>query len=162
MRIRFAKQALVVYLFVATLPNLTTASDELDRWRDLERQRNTYRSALDFVRNEHGGVRELPPVDFLLLGMGSRTKFIYAEGRLTRALTGEVVNAWEVANEMIIPPAYTVALRKADGSYVFITEDDEAVWVEESGKKSPVLGNGPSRTRVCRAEDLHAAHVACG
>ena len=124
-----------VSLFVITLAAAAAADDEMGRWRTLERQRDAYRSALRTIREEHGGVRRLPAVDFFLLGMGERAKFVYRGGRLTRALTGELVKAWEATEEQIVPPAYTVALRTRTGDFVFITEDEEGVWVEEGGRK---------------------------
>ena len=74
---------LAVSLFVITLAAPAAADDEMARWRTLERQRDAYRSALRTVREEHGGVRRLPAVDFFLLGMGERAKFVYRGGRLT-------------------------------------------------------------------------------
>jgi hypothetical protein len=40
------------------------------------------------LRQEFGGVRELPDVRFFLFGMGQRTKFIYRSGRLFEARYG--------------------------------------------------------------------------
>ena len=50
-------------------------------------------------------------------------------------MTGKLVKAWEATEEQIVPPAYTVALRTRTGDFVFITEDEEGVWVEEGGRK---------------------------
>jgi hypothetical protein len=131
-------QLLTAGLLVMTLASAVAAGEEADRWRTLERQRDAYRSALGAVREEHGGVRSLPAVEFFLFGMGAREKFVYCGGRLTRALNGELVAAWEVIEEQIVPPAYTVAFRTTGGGFVYITEDEEGVWVEEHGAKKPL------------------------
>jgi len=127
---------LAVSLFVMTMAVPADAAEEADRWRTLERQLDAYRSAIGTVRKEHGGVRRLPAVDFFLFGMGERAKFVYRGGRLTHALTGELVKAWVATEEQIVPSAYTVAVRTKVGGFVFITEDEEGVWVEEGNKKN--------------------------
>ena len=84
---------------------------DAERWREFTAARAEYRAALDRVRAGRGEPYALPAVDFYLFGMGGRDKSVYAGGRLVNARTGEVLRAWDVAEELIVPPAYTVALK---------------------------------------------------
>jgi hypothetical protein len=99
-----------------------------------------YRAELDAFRQEFGGVRELPNVRFFLFGMGSRTKLIYREGRLFDAGTGAVVREWKLGGDVILPADYEVELETAESGKVTIREDEEAVWIEEGGKRTTVEG----------------------
>jgi hypothetical protein len=112
-----------------------TRAAEHDRWGALNRELATYRRQLDAVRRGHGGVRKLPPIAFFLLGMGDRQKLVYRQGVLRDARTGREVRRWGIKQELIVPPAYTVALETRDGDRVFLVEDQEAVWLEEGGKR---------------------------
>lgn len=114
------------------------ASDAADRWQELSVARDAYRKALSRVRKEHGGPYKLPAIDFFLFGMGSRDKYIYVSGQLRNALTDRVVRTWDVAEELIVPPSYTVALKSKDGKTVFISEDESAVWVEVNAKRETI------------------------
>ena len=111
------------------------AADDAARWRELSAGRDAYRKALDQVRSEYGGAYKLPAVDFFLFGMGNRNKYLYVKGQLRDALTNHVVRTWQVTEELIVPPSYTVALKTEDGKTVFVFEDESAVWVEADGKK---------------------------
>ena len=108
---------------------------EDDRWGGMKRELASYRLGLDAVRGENGGVRKLPPVTFFIFGMGHRQKFVYRQGVLRDARTGRVVRRWGIDQELIVPPAYTVALQTKDGDRVFLVEDQEAVWLEEGGRR---------------------------
>jgi len=125
-------------LFLAAVP--PQADDPLPR---LERTLAEYRQALDRVRREHGGARALPAVDFFLFGMGDRPKLLYRAGVLSDARTGRVLGRWEVARELIVPPACTVALRTRDGRNVLIEEDEGAIRLQEDGR-----GRELGRSRV--------------
>ncbi len=98
-----------------------------------------YRAELDAFRKEYGGARDLPDVRFFLFGMGSREKLIYRDGRLVRWPSGAVEAAWEITSDTIVPPDYAVQLQTAAGA-VAIWEDEEAVWIEEGGKRRAVAG----------------------
>lgn len=113
-----------------------------DRAEMLAWEEAAYRTALARLRREYGGTRSLPAVRFFLFGMGSRTKFVYRNGKLTEALTGRTVREWRVTSERIVPSAYTVELRTADGGVVVLFEDEAAVWLEVDGKKE-ALSRGP-------------------
>lgn len=106
-----------------------------ERWAATVADREAYREALDGVRKTHGGSYKLPAVDFYLFGMGPRDKFVYSGGRLRDAVTGKVVREWDVAEEVIAPAEYTVAVRTKDGKFAFVWEDERAVWVEADGVK---------------------------
>jgi hypothetical protein len=74
---------------------------------------------------------QLPKVNFFLFGMGNRDKFLYRDGTLFNALTGEAVRRWEVVKETILPREYTVKLNTSDGKEIIITEDQIAVRIQE-------------------------------
>jgi hypothetical protein len=115
----------------------TRAADpQDDRYDRLGRELAAYRQQLDAVRKTHGGVRKLPNIAFFLFGMGDRQKLLYHRGVLRDARTGREVRRWEIVDELIVPPAYTVALKLRDGSQVFLIEDEEATWLEEDGKRT--------------------------
>ena len=80
-------------------------------------------------------VMQLPKVNFFLFGMGNRDKFLYRDGKLFNALTGEAVRQWEVAEETILPREYTVRLNTPDGKEIIITEDEKAVRIQEGVKQ---------------------------
>src|SRR5207244_981818 len=90
---------------------------------------------LEKTRREYGGARQLPPVPFFLFGMGERQKFLYRQGVLLDARTGKELHSWEVARELIVPPAYTVALETKEGRQVFLQEDEQGIWLEELGQR---------------------------
>jgi hypothetical protein len=118
------------------------ATGDQERWQELRIGLDAYRKALSLVRREHSGAYTLPAVDFFLFGMGNRTKYAYANGRLRNAITGQTVREWDVAEELIVPPYYTVALKTRDGKVVFIFEDESAVWVESDGGKEALSSDG--------------------
>jgi len=77
---------------------------------------------------------------FFLFGMGQRTKFIYRNGRLLDAHSGAVIRQWNIKRDTIIPPDYCVVLETDDGERVAIVEDENAVWIEESGRRVAMEG----------------------
>jgi hypothetical protein len=99
-----------------------------------------YRAELDAFRKEYGGARELPDVRFYLFGMGQRAKLIYRDGRLLDARSGQVVREWKFKRDIIIPPDYGVCVDTAAGNRISIVEDEQAVWIEESGQRTAVEG----------------------
>jgi hypothetical protein len=104
-----------------------------------------YRAELNKFRAEFGGeARELPNVRFFLFGMGGRVKLLYKDGALIDATTGKAVRRWVPVAEVIDPPGYRVALSLAGGKRVTVAEDEEAVWVEEDGRRSAIDGTRSS------------------
>ena len=85
---------------------------------------------------------QLPKVKFYLFGMGNRRKFLYRDGTLFDARTSQVFRQWQVAEEKILPSKYTVRLKTSDGKTIVITEDEQAVWLEEGRERDP-LTKGP-------------------
>ena len=75
------------------------------------------------------------PISFFLFGTGDRRKLVYQKGVLRDARTREEIRRWEVSAERIVP-RHTVALKTGDGSLVTLVEDEEAVWLEEGGKRT--------------------------
>ena len=85
-----------------------------------------YRAELQACRQEHGGARELPGVNFFLFGMGKRTKLLYRDGILFDAKSGSELHRWKVRRESIVPPDYTVWLETEEEGSVVLREDAEA------------------------------------
>jgi hypothetical protein len=99
-----------------------------------------YRDELKAFRSEFGGARELPDVRFFLFGMGLRKKFIYRDGKLRDASSGAVVREWKMDSDTILPADYEVTLQTADGGQVTLREDEEALWIEENGRRTAIEG----------------------
>lgn len=99
-----------------------------------------YRAELVEFRQTFGGARDLPDVRFFLFGMGQRAKFIYRDGKLLNTTTGAVVREWPITGDTIVPPDYEVALQIASGTTVTIREDEDAVWIDEGGKRTALDG----------------------
>jgi hypothetical protein len=59
---------------------------------------STYRQQLKTLRTRFRTV-SLPDVRFFLFGMGNRSKWIYREGELKNARTGDVFRRWPVLKE---------------------------------------------------------------
>lgn len=72
--------------------------------------------------------------------MGNRRKFLYKEGLLLDALTGEVVRNWHVISEKICPSEYSVELMVPDGKSIVITEDEKGIWLDEAGRRIYLSG----------------------
>lgn len=99
-----------------------------------------YRTELQAFRAEFGGARELPDTPFFLFGMGQRAKFVYKAGSLVSATTGKLLQQWPVKNATIVPPVYCVTITTASGVSVRISEDEQAVWIEENGGRRALEG----------------------
>jgi hypothetical protein len=125
-----------VLLLIGTISATRAAEPKDDHWDYLNRELTTYRRDLDAVRTEHGGERKLPAAPFFLFGMGDRRKLVYRQGVLLDARTGREVHRWKIGQELIVPPAYTVALKTNQGDRVWLVEDEEGVWLEESGNRT--------------------------
>ena len=126
-------------LTLAAVLLVATATDAAAQTSPAERL-TAYRAELDVFRKEYGGARALPDVRFFLFGMGLRTKLIYRDGRLLDARTGAVVREWKSGGDVILPADYEVGLQTADGGKVTLREDEEAVWIEENGKRTAIDG----------------------
>jgi hypothetical protein len=105
-----------------------------------EESLQNYRNSLKAFRLEFGGSREMPDVNFFLFGMGNRTKFVYKDGILKNAVSGEILKKWNIAKEIIVPPDYSVYLTLSDGSLIAIQEDEKAVWISDYKSKIAVPG----------------------
>ena len=127
-----------------------------DPWNKLFQDRAAYRQQLDAVRREEGGVRKLPPVSFFFFGMGHRRKMLYRQGVLTDVGTRQVIRRWDLSAEIIVPPSCTVALKTRDSDLVTLVEDEEAVWLQEGGKRTP------PDPGACRSSELRGASPSVG
>jgi len=105
-----------------------------------------YRADLEAFRREYGGAREMPDIRFFQFGMGSRAKYLFKKGVLTRAPNGPVIRHWDTKESTILPPDYSVTMTTMDGRQIRIVEDEDAVWIEEDGQRSVVPG---TQARVC-------------
>ncbi len=99
-----------------------------------------YRKELADCRAAFGGTQPMPDTRFFLFGMGARAKLLYKAGALMESPGGKILRQWKVTSDIIVPPAYEVDLTTTDGTRVRISEDEEAVWIEEAGKKEAVEG----------------------
>jgi hypothetical protein len=111
--------------------------------RNLEAQTNAlseYHSQLEAFRKEFGGARELPDVQFFQFGMGLRTKYLFKNGLLLNARTGETARSWDATNTIIVPSEYAVNLTTRVGSSIRLVEDERGVWCEQSGSRQLLEG----------------------
>jgi hypothetical protein len=99
-----------------------------------------YRAELAALRAECGGAHALPDVNFFLFGMGARPKLLYKAGALMASPGGELLRQWQVRSETIVPPDYRVSLTTDQGVAVEIVEDEQAVWIEEGGRRVALAG----------------------
>jgi hypothetical protein len=99
-----------------------------------------YRCKLDTFRNEFGGGFDLPDIKFFLFGMGNRTKFVYRDGMLMNASSGEIIKSWSVKDDMILPASYMVWMADSIGEITIISENETGVWVETSTGKELIPG----------------------
>lgn len=97
-----------------------------------------YRAELDAMRPQFGGSHPLPEVRFLLFGMGSRPKLVYKSGSLLESPSGKVLRRWAVKSETIVPSDYCVSVTTTSGARVRVVEDEQAIWIEENGRREPV------------------------
>lgn len=81
---------------------------------------------------------ELPGSDFFLFGMGPRRKLLYRAGALSDALSGELLQRWDVAGECRTPADYALRLRTRGGQEVSILEDEQAVWLRDEHGRRPL------------------------
>ncbi len=100
----------------------------------------SYRTELVACRAAHGGSYEVPDVKFFLFGMGARAKLLYRDGILFDAKSGREMQRWKVRREVIVPSDYMVSLETEDGGSVVLSEDSEAVWLEQGGQRTAVEG----------------------
>lgn len=98
------------------------------------------RQLVDF-RSEFGGGNDLPDVPFFLFGMGNRPKFIYRDGLLKDALTGDTYRSWSISQQTIVPNAYAVKLRSTAGTPVRLYENEVGIFIQE-GTQPAVLVEG--------------------
>ena len=105
-----------------------------------EEQLKSYRAELHAFRQEYGGARAMPAIPFFQFGMGSRTKLVYRNGVLREAPGGAAIRRWNVRQEVILPHNYTVSITTSDGVRARITEDEDAVWIEENGRRRALDG----------------------
>jgi len=138
-----ARYVILFYLMFIINPVSLVASVGKDK--TLNKSLQDYRNSLTAFRLEFGGSRDMPDVKFFLFGMGNRTKLLYKDGVLKNAVTGIELHRWNVVNEIILPPEYTVSLNLADGNHIIIKEDSSAVWISDGksgiaveGTKNPV------------------------
>ena len=133
---------LVTGLTLAVATALWAADDNLQPWpKKMGASRLvSYRDELQRFRSEFGGAKHLPGEPFFLFGMGLRPKLLYRSGALMLARSGALIRRWDVAEEVIVPPAYAIQLPTRTGDVVRIMEDEQGVWIEEAGKHEVLPG----------------------
>ncbi len=99
----------------------------------------------------------MPDVRFFQFGMGARKKYLYKAGTLRDAVTGAAVAQWDVASEIILPPAYAVYITTTKGCLVHIQEDEHAVWILETNIERSLPGTERPLCLPTFAEQRHAA-----
>lgn len=99
-----------------------------------------YRAELTAFRQEFRATRALPDVAFFLFGMAGRTKLLYKSGALIDAVNGRTLHQWPVRSEVIVPPDYCVFIATTNAQRIGVVEDEQAVWIEENGRRTPVSG----------------------
>lgn len=113
-----------------------------------------YRDNLKQLRQEHTPYNDLPDLKFFTFGMGDRLKLIYRSGRLLNALTGNIEEQWNVAQEVIVPSEYLVHLQLDDGQIVQIREDETGVWLLQPGKRPRLVPGTRSKVNLPRFADM--------
>ena len=98
-----------------------------------------YRTELRKLRQHRPGF-SLLNTKFFLFGLGSRPKFIYRKGKLIAWPSGEVIRQWELQEETIVPPSYSVWLTTAK-SKIHIFENESGLFLNENGQQT-VLAQG--------------------
>ncbi|MBO0931920.1 hypothetical protein [Fibrella aquatilis] len=112
-----------------------------------DQQLASYRASLNQLRRVHSVSRPMPDRPFFLFGMGDRRKFVYRNGLLTDALTGDTLRRWAVRRAVIVPSEYTVAIETNQQQLVLITETEQGVFLRE-GNQSTALSNSPFPLRL--------------
>ncbi len=125
---------LVALLLISALPCSLPAAEPPEKVLE------AYRAELADCRASHGGGYDLPDAKFFLFGMGARTKLLYRDGALFEAQTGRELQRWKVTRETILPPDYSVTLETESDGAVALSEDSEAVWIEQGGKRTAIDG----------------------
>jgi len=100
-----------------------------------------YRDQLTAIRNDFGGIKKLPKVKFFLFGMGNRKKYLFKNGSILTAPTGQSVFKFEnVNNIQIIPNIYTVEVNLKNGTKSRIYENENGVFLEHQGQQKLLEG----------------------
>ena len=100
--------------------------------------------------------------NFALFGVGHRRKLLYTEGVLSDALSGEMLERFEVSSAAYRPEAYRVDLNTPHGP-VSLFEDESGVWLERGGQREALGEAGepvklPSFEGHPRADMLRVLH----
>ncbi|HUM06125.1 MAG TPA: hypothetical protein VLT90_11745 [Terriglobales bacterium] len=133
----------VIFLWWNVSPILVTAMPPAGQdARSFARDRQVlarYRTELQQLRRGRPAF-DLPRTSFFLFGMGPRPKFIYRSGKLIAWPSGDIVRQWEVQQETIVPPSYSVWLKTVKGK-IHISENESGVLIDENGERT-VLAQG--------------------
>ena len=68
--------------------------------------------------------------------MGNRRKFLFKEGTLFDALTGEILRSWIPVSETISHPDYSIQWQTREGKEYFLHEDEEGVILKVEGTQT--------------------------
>lgn len=134
------KLAVVTEIFFLLISNVFFVQKIADLYNTKEKSLFAYKVDLQILANNYGGSSSLPHSNYYLFGMGPREKMMYRDGNLVNLQTRKVIDSWTVADESIIPPEYRVDILTVNGEKVSILEDEEGVWIYESGIKRLISG----------------------
>jgi len=142
--------ALIVFLFLSGCGNRSQKKETLQRdgsvsfkvmMDGLRTSLATYEQQLLMLRSEFRTADNVPEVDFFLFGMGNRTKWLYKDGKLLNAISGDLFREWEIKSEQIIPNEYAVILKTQDELEILIQEDHSGIYVIDQGQRLGIKGS---------------------
>lgn len=64
--------------------------------------------------------------------MGNRRKLVYQSGKIYDLKTNEIIESYNMKEEVIIPNEYTVVLKTKDNKIIKIYENEEGIYVKEN------------------------------
>lgn len=88
-----------------------------------------------------GYSQKLTDSRFFLFGMGNRQKFVYRDKKLIEIDNDSVIiDLSNACRDVIIPDEYKVVCFNQNGDSTVIIEDEHAIWVENNGVRSKIVG----------------------
>ena len=86
--------------------------------------------------------------DFYLFGFNDREKIIYKNGKLLNAFSGEVIEQYDVREQLIIPNIFTVIIRTTNDDYIKIYENNDGVFINDT-----VISNTDKKIELYKFEN---------
>ena len=79
---------------------------------------------------------KLPEQLFYLCGMGARRKFLFRDGILFDACSGEQLRQWEARDIEVAPHEYSCSWRTSKNISCSLREDQNGVWLQENDEQT--------------------------